>query len=100
MVMVDSDIAGRVSTSGDWWVAQSTGTAFANAKWTRWSTNVDWINVATGDFNGDGSMDLVGQVSHNGSWYVATSTGSAFTNAKWGQWSAVCRLGGRQHRRF
>jgi hypothetical protein len=96
----NSDIAGRVSTSGDWWVAKSTGTAFANAKWTRWSASVDWINVATGDFNGDGSMDLVGQVTHNGSWYVATSTGYRIHQRQVGP-VVICRgLGGRQHRRF
>jgi hypothetical protein len=55
-----SDIAGRVSTSGDWWVAESTGTAFANSKWTRWSSSIDWVNVGTGDFNGDGNTDFGG----------------------------------------
>ena len=84
------DLVGRVSHNGDWYVATSNGTdAFTNAKWTRWSANVDWTSIMVGDFNGDGTDDLVGRVSHNGDWYVATSNGTdAFTNAKWTRWSA------------
>jgi len=68
-------------------VAQSTGANFANAKWTRWSTNVTWADVMLGDFNGDGCDDIVGRVTSNGDWWVAKSTGSGFVNQKWTRWS-------------
>jgi hypothetical protein len=81
------DIVGRVSTSGDWWVAQSTGNSFANAKWGRWSTAVSLADVKVADFDGDGDSDIAGRVSTSGDWWVAQSTGTAFANAKWTRWS-------------
>ncbi|MDY0171179.1 MAG: hypothetical protein RBS80_31860, partial [Thermoguttaceae bacterium] len=45
-----ADIAGRVATSGDWWVAESTGNGFTNAKWTRWNPTLAWGRVLVGNF--------------------------------------------------
>jgi hypothetical protein len=80
------DIIGRVESSGDWWVAKSSGTSFTNQKWNRWSTAVSWEYVLTGDFNGDGRDDVAGRVASSGSWYVATSTENGATNGRWGSW--------------
>ncbi len=86
-----TDIAGRVAESGEWWVAESneTGTGFANARWGRWSTAVTWVDVMTGDFNGDSRDDIVGRVTANGDWWVAkaNTAGTAFSNERWGRWS-------------
>jgi hypothetical protein len=43
--------------NGTVYVARSTGTAFVNEVWTRWS-NVAWQDIRDGDFNGDGLADL------------------------------------------
>ena len=51
-------------------MAESTGTSFVNKKWTRWSTNVAWVDVMAADFTGDGKVDLVGRNGGNGDWWV------------------------------
>jgi hypothetical protein len=82
------DIAGRVSSSGEWWVGLSTGSSFTNSKWTNWNPNVTWVDVQTGDFTGDGHQDIVGRVLQSGEWWVAVSNGSnGFTNSKWDSWN-------------
>jgi hypothetical protein len=48
-----SDLAGRVASSGDWWVAKSNGDSFTNEKWGRWSTAVGWADVHAGNFGSD-----------------------------------------------
>jgi hypothetical protein len=48
-----SDLAGRVASSGDWWVARSDGDSFTNEKWGRWSTAVGWADVHAGNFGWD-----------------------------------------------
>ncbi len=85
-----ADIAGRVGTNGDWWIAKSNGTSgFTNERWGRWSPNVAWNDVVVGDFNGDGRDDIIGRVGSNGDWWVAKSFGgSRFANERWGRWSA------------
>jgi hypothetical protein len=80
------DIAGRVLQSGDWWVAQSSGSSFTNSLWTIWDPNVSWVDVKVGDFNGDGKADIIGRVASSGDWWVAKSTGSSFTNSFWAHW--------------
>jgi hypothetical protein len=82
-----ADIAGRIATTGDWWVATSTGTGFANAKWTRWNPSLELVDVMAADFTGDGKADIVGRIATTGDWWVATSTGTGFANAKWTRWN-------------
>jgi uncharacterized protein (TIGR03118 family) len=82
------DITGRVLSTGQWWVGASNGSnAFANSSWTTWSPNVTWVDVQTGDFNGDGQMDIAGRVLETGQWWIAASNGSSFTNTLWTTWS-------------
>ncbi|MDY0170103.1 MAG: VCBS repeat-containing protein, partial [Thermoguttaceae bacterium] len=82
-----ADIAGRIASTGDWWMAESTGTGFTNAKWTRWNPNLEWVNVMAADFTGDGKADVVGRIATTGDWWVAESNGDSFTNTKWTRWN-------------
>jgi hypothetical protein len=82
-----ADIVGRVSETGQWWMAQSTGSSFANRLWTTWNPSVIWDDVVTGDFNGDGLTDIAGRVDSTGQWWVALSNGSGFTNSLWTTWN-------------
>jgi Mg-chelatase subunit ChlD len=82
-----ADIVGRVATTGDWWVAKSTGTGFTNQKWGRWNPNVEFTSIMAADFTGDGKADIAGRIATTGDWWVARSTGSSFTNQKWGRWN-------------
>ncbi|HEV2949096.1 MAG TPA: TIGR03118 family protein [Gemmataceae bacterium] len=81
------DIAGRVLSTGQWWVGKSNGSAFATTLWTMWNPNVTWVDVQTGDFNGDGQMDIAGRVLETGQWWVATSNGSSFATTLWTTWN-------------
>jgi hypothetical protein len=45
-----ADIAGRVLQSGQWWVAQSTGSSFNNSLWTTWYAGVTWVDVQNGRY--------------------------------------------------
>ncbi|MDY0167530.1 MAG: SBBP repeat-containing protein [Thermoguttaceae bacterium] len=82
-----ADIVGRVATTGDWWVARSTGSSFTNQKWGRWNPNVEFTSIMAADFTGDGKADIAGRIATTGDWWVARSTGSSFTNQKWGRWN-------------
>jgi hypothetical protein len=83
------DIVGQFASAGDWWVAlaQDTGD-FSNERWGRWTTSVDWLDVAVGDFDGDGYADLAGRVASTGELWVTKSTGTGFSNERWGRWNA------------
>ncbi len=82
------DITGRVLQSGQWWVGASNGsTVFSSSLWTTWSPDVTWVDVQTGDFNGDGQMDIAGRVLQSGQWWVGLSNGSSFTTSLWTTWS-------------
>jgi autotransporter-associated beta strand protein len=82
------DIARRVSSSGQWWVGQSTGTAFKTSLGTVWSPAVTWVDVQTGDFTHDGHKDIIGRVLQTGQWWVSVSDGvGGFTTSLWTTWS-------------
>ena len=83
------DIVGRASSSGDWFVAKSDGTSFANEHWGKWSTAVTWSNVLVGDFTGDGKDDVVGRADSTGDWFVAKATDSGFVTEHWGKWTTA-----------
>jgi autotransporter-associated beta strand protein len=81
-------IIGRESTSGQWWLGRSNGSQFATSLANTWNPAVTWVDVQTGDFNGDGLQDTLGRDRASGSWWVALANGSGgFTNALWGGWS-------------
>src|SRR5262249_7604250 len=82
------DIAGRVSQSGQWWVAQSNGSnAFNNALWDTWSPSVTWVDVVTGDFNGKGNADFAARLKNTGQCWLGIPTGTSFPTPLWTTWS-------------
>jgi hypothetical protein len=85
------DLAGRVLQDGTWWVALSTGGAFANStKWATWapdSAGLHWVDVKVGDFNGDGKADIAGRYLETGQWWVNLSAGSSFNTSLWVTWN-------------
>jgi hypothetical protein len=82
------DIAGRVASNGQWWVGLSNGSdAFSNSLWATWNPAVTWVDVQTGDFNGDGKTDIIGRDLASGNWYVGVSTGTGFTASLWTNWN-------------
>jgi len=81
-------IVGRALQTGDWWVGLGTGNGFTSHLWGTWSTGVTWVDVRTGDFNGDGHTDIIGRALETGDWWVGISNGAnGFTPAKWTTWS-------------
>jgi hypothetical protein len=82
-----SSITGRAGQNGQWWVGQSTGSSFANGLWATWNPAVNWVNVQTGDFNGDGKADIIGRDLQSGNWWVGLSNGSAFATTLWTNWN-------------
>jgi autotransporter-associated beta strand protein len=83
-----SSIVGRNGATGQWWMAASTGSSFTNSLWTTWNPHFTWVDVQTGDFNGDGHADLVGRAKETGQWWVALSNGSnGFSSTLWTTWN-------------
>jgi hypothetical protein len=81
---------GRVSSTGQVWGAVSKGTtAFTNRLWATMSTGVTWVDVLTGDFNGDGKTDIVARAAESGDIWVGLSTGSTFQFSRWTTWSTA-----------
>jgi hypothetical protein len=87
-VVAKKDIVGRVSSTGQWWVGVSNGsTAFNTSLWATWRATVNWVDVVTGDFVGDGRTDIAGRDPNTGVWWVGVSNGSSFTTSPWTAWS-------------
>jgi len=83
-----SSITGRVLETGQWWTGASNGSsAFNNSLWASWNANVTWVDVVTGDFNGDGQTDVAARVLQTGEIWVALSNGSGFTTTRWTTWN-------------
>ncbi|MFZ5760345.1 MAG: FG-GAP repeat domain-containing protein [Thermodesulfobacteriota bacterium] len=93
------DVARRNAATGWWDVALSDGVgSFGTAQnWGRWQVDsrFTWLDVMTGDFNGDGFDDIVGRRSDNGKWTALLSDGISFKASQIGsfsttsQWPAV-----------
>jgi hypothetical protein len=90
-----TQIVGRYLPNGQWWVAQSNGTAFTNTLWTTWVPDfagLHWVDVMVGDVTGQGTDDIVGRFLETGQWWVAVPNGSVtdnnrFSNFLWTTWS-------------
>jgi FG-GAP-like repeat len=88
VIRLVSDIAGRVQQGGEWWVGTSNGSnGFSNSLFTTWDPKITWVDVVTGDFNGDGLTDIAARDLHSGNWWVGISTGSSFTTTLWTTWA-------------
>lgn len=85
-----TDIVGRDPTTGVLWVGLANNFGqYSTAAWGVFSTNVTWVDVTSGDFNGDGWTDVAGRISQTGEWYVGLSNGATgYTTTKWGTWPA------------
>jgi hypothetical protein len=81
-------LLGRDLQTGNIWVSSSTGTYFTSGtQWGNWSPNVTWVDVQTGDFNGDGKKDILGRIQGTGQWWVGLSNGTGFTTSLWANWN-------------
>ena len=80
-------ILGRVN--GNWWQAESTGSSLVSSSWTSWSPDDSWVDVQSGDVDGDGRDDVIGR--RNGEWWVTRETASGVVHEKWGNWSDAVR---------
>jgi hypothetical protein len=88
ILAAQEDIVGRVTSTGEWWVGQSNGSAFSNSFATSWSPAVTWVDVHTGDFTGSGLQDIVGRIKETGQWWMSVPNGSGgFTTSLWDTWS-------------
>jgi hypothetical protein len=81
-----SDIAGRIASTGTWWIAHSTGSAFVT------NLGIDqggtaWTFSKVLDVNGDGRNDIVTWDQSTGQWWANISTGKNFKRFYWGSWS-------------
>lgn len=76
-----TDIAG-LQTSGQCFVALSTGSSFTSQAWGELPTIGSWSVMRAGDFNGDGNDD-VALLDGQGNTWVGRSTGSAFVFEQW-----------------
>ncbi len=78
------DVVGRDAYTGQWWVSGSGTSVLADA----WNPTVPWVDVQTGDFNGDGFTDIIGRDLTNGQWWVGLSDGHGhFSTSLWDAWN-------------
>jgi hypothetical protein len=76
-----------ISSGGGWWAGLSTGSGFVGQFMSSWSTGGNWLDVVSGDFNGDGLLDVAG-LSSTGAWWIGLNAGgSSFAWSRWAQWS-------------
>jgi subtilisin-like proprotein convertase family protein len=85
-----TDIAGMDPNTGIWYVGVSNGSSFTFSPWTQWGVagGINWVDIRTGDFNGDGKTDIIGRWQQTGQWWVNVSNGNSFTPSLWATWSA------------
>ena len=79
-----SDLLIYVKSTGQFYVATSTGSGF---NLQQWLSVPGWAGqnyqIAVGDFNGDGKSDVLIYCYNSGTFYVATSNGSSFSLSQW-----------------
>jgi hypothetical protein len=95
-VIDPTDIVGRDSKTGEWWVGVSNGSGFDNVAFGSWNPKATWADVRTGDFNGDGLTDIAGLNLQTGQWWVSLASASQggpapfrefFTTSMWANWN-------------
>jgi len=84
---IGASITGHAKDSGQIWTGVTTGSSFTTTMWGAWNPGVTWVDVLTGDFNGDGEADIAGRDLSTGNWWVGLSNGSSFTNSFWTTWN-------------
>ncbi len=83
----DEDVIARTS-SDRWWVKVSDGDSPSNQLFGSWNTTSSFVDVNTGDFNGDGLADVVGRDERTSTWTVGLSNGDRFDFQPFGGWAA------------
>lgn len=77
--------------SGQWWRIEynygSSGYHRAVNAGGSWSTSVNWVDVKTGDLDGDGIDEIMGRNAVTGEWTVSRFTATGMTHETWGSWS-------------
>jgi hypothetical protein len=95
-VIDPTDIVGRDSKTGEWWVGVSNGSGFDNMAFGSWNPKARWADVVTGDFNGDGLRDIAGLDLQTGQWSVSLASASQggpapfsefFSTSMWASWN-------------
>jgi hypothetical protein len=82
-------ILGRESDNGQIWGSVTNGSnAFNTTSWGFMSTAVTWVDVKTGDFNGDGKTDIVARNQQTGDVWVGISNGSSLAFSLWTTWNS------------
>lgn len=86
-----SEIAGRNPTTGAWQIAvPGSGGSVSNLAGPTWAGNVNWLNTAAVDLNGDGWTDFVGRNPTTGVWQASIANGTGgFSNSSFGVWSVI-----------
>ncbi len=81
--MVWQDSGGRVIV---WYMGGGLGTTLLATRWINSTGIADWMIVASGDLNGDGTPDLVWQEISNGrvnAWYMGGTFGTQTLGSAW-----------------
>jgi SpoIID/LytB domain protein len=89
-----ADVAGLNSSTGDWIVGLSNGSAYTFRTWANVGTATDRQHLV-GDFTGNGRDDIASYDPGSGRWSVNRSSGSAFVTEVWA--SLRTRTGWDQH---
>src|SRR5262249_53926331 len=81
-----ADVIGRTST-GQWWAgANYNGNSFTSQVDGQWNEGLDWRDVLSADFNGDGTTDVAGRTS-TGQWWVGLSGAGGLVFTAWASWN-------------
>ena len=87
-----ADLIGREDSTGTWWVSLSDGSEFETFQWGDWSTDIDWVDFVSGDFDGDGRDDVAARDAATGDIWVGLSTDEGLVTQIWGRWSTTAML--------
>ncbi|MDA1177962.1 MAG: VCBS repeat-containing protein [Planctomycetota bacterium] len=86
-----NDVVGYTPTQDELWVGYGKlgqSLLMDNQRLTRLSGAVTWVNVLTGDFDGNGTEEVVARVLESGEWWHTDGT----TTTSWGYWSPLSWL--------
>lgn len=79
---------------GSWWKLSYNGTAWSTTFVGSWGIPDQWVDIVSGDFDGDGKQDIAGLWQATGQWWMladaaapATDETYAAKNVQIGQWN-------------
>jgi hypothetical protein len=92
-VIKGTGLVGFSAPTGQWLVDRpNAANAFVQTPAAAWAPDVpgvlDWVDVQTGDFNGDGLTDIAARFLQTGQWWVGVSDGGGyFSTSLWTTWA-------------